>query len=61
MPEKKHRKSVAFSEGATVMDANGEITEASHATKSTAEKHTASKLLRILLYLPCCGTRTDLV
>ncbi|QVM09386.1 hypothetical protein D8B26_004047 [Coccidioides posadasii str. Silveira] len=42
MPEKKHRKSVAFSEGATVMDANGSITEAGHVTKSTAEKHTAA-------------------
>ncbi|KAJ9203493.1 hypothetical protein DTO166G4_992 [Paecilomyces variotii] len=38
----KHRKSVAFSEGATIMDANGEIREASHAEdKVTAEKHSA--------------------
>ena len=44
MPEKKHRKSVAFSEGATVMDANGTVTEANHSEdKSTAERHTAGK------------------
>ncbi|EEP82743.1 eukaryotic translation initiation factor 2 beta subunit [Uncinocarpus reesii 1704] len=42
MPEKKHRKSVAFSEGATVMDANGSITEADHTPKTTAEKHSAT-------------------
>ncbi|KAM5441811.1 translation initiation factor eIF-2 beta subunit [Microsporum ferrugineum] len=42
LPERKHRKSVAFSEGATVMDANGTISEANHAEdKTTAEKHTA--------------------
>ncbi|KAL1958923.1 hypothetical protein VTO42DRAFT_3476 [Malbranchea cinnamomea] len=42
VPERKHRKSVAFSEGATVMDENGTITETSHADeKSTAEKHSA--------------------
>ncbi|PGG96122.1 hypothetical protein AJ79_09719 [Helicocarpus griseus UAMH5409] len=41
--EKKHRKSVAFSEGATIMDANGAISEANHADeKTTAEKHTAT-------------------
>ncbi|KAL2008895.1 hypothetical protein VTN00DRAFT_7089 [Thermoascus crustaceus] len=38
----KQRKSVAFSEGTTIMDANGEITEASHGVdKSTAEKHSS--------------------
>lgn len=42
--EKKHRKSVAFSEGTTIMDANGAISEASHSDeKTTAERHTASK------------------
>ncbi|KAL2362313.1 hypothetical protein RJZ56_004803 [Blastomyces dermatitidis] len=41
--EKKHRKSVAFSEGTTIMDANGAISEAGHADdKTTAEKHTAA-------------------
>ncbi|EEH10774.1 eukaryotic translation initiation factor 2 beta subunit [Histoplasma capsulatum G186AR] len=41
--EKKHRKSVAFSEGTTIMDANGAISEASHSDdKTTAERHTAT-------------------
>lgn len=39
--ETKHRKSVAFSEEATVMDANGEVTEAPHVEKDTAESHSA--------------------
>jgi len=40
--EKKHRKSVAFSEGTTIMDANGTISEANHGVdKTTAEKHSA--------------------
>lgn len=39
--ERKPRKSVAFSEGATVMDENGAITEAAHVEKNTAEKHSA--------------------
>lgn len=39
--ERKPRKSVAFSEGATIMDANGEVTEAPHVEKNTAESHTA--------------------
>jgi translation initiation factor 2 subunit 2 len=44
MPDKKHRKSVVFSEGATVMDENGTITETNHPDdKTTAEKHSASK------------------
>ncbi|KAK2736282.1 hypothetical protein FQN57_000812 [Myotisia sp. PD_48] len=44
IPVKKHRKSVAFSEGATIMDEHGTITEANHAAddKTTAEKHTAT-------------------
>lgn len=40
-PETKHRKSVAFSEEATVMDANGEVTEAAPVEKETAESHSA--------------------
>lgn len=39
--ERKPRKSVAFSEGATVMDENGAIIEAAHVEKNTAEKHSA--------------------
>lgn len=36
------RKSVTFSEGTTIMDANGEITEAQHTVdKTTAEKHSS--------------------
>ncbi|EER44574.1 eukaryotic translation initiation factor 2 beta subunit [Histoplasma capsulatum H143] len=43
--EKKHRKSVAFSEGTTIMDANGAISEASHSDdKTTAERHSATSL-----------------
>jgi translation initiation factor 2 subunit 2 len=41
--ERKPRKSVAFSEGATIMDANGEVTEAPYVEKNTAESHTADK------------------
>jgi translation initiation factor 2 subunit 2 len=37
----KHRKSVAFSEDTTIMDANGEVTESSHVEKETAESHSA--------------------
>lgn len=39
-PERKSRKSVAFSEGTTIMDENGDISEAATGDdKSTAEKH----------------------
>lgn len=42
LPDRKPRKSVAFSEGATIMDENGMISEREHDdTKSTAEKHTS--------------------
>ncbi|EED12366.1 translational initiation factor 2 beta [Talaromyces stipitatus ATCC 10500] len=41
--ETKQRKSVAFSEEATVMDANGEVTETPHVEKDTAESHSADK------------------
>lgn len=48
----KQRKSVAFSEGTTIMDANGEITEASHGVdKSTAEKHSSGMSTASLAYL----------
>ncbi|KAH8694015.1 translational initiation factor 2 beta [Talaromyces proteolyticus] len=43
LAERKQRKSVAFSEGTTIMDANGEVTEAAHVEKTTAESHTADK------------------
>lgn len=36
-----HRKSVAFSEGATMMDGNGAVTEVNgHSDQTTAENHT---------------------
>ncbi|KAI4139512.1 MAG: hypothetical protein L6R39_006259 [Caloplaca ligustica] len=36
-----HRKSVAFSEGATIVDGNGEVTEVNgHSDQNTAENHT---------------------
>jgi translation initiation factor 2 subunit 2 len=39
--ERKPRKSVAFSEGNTIMDENGDISEAAHGEdRTTAEKHT---------------------
>ncbi|OJJ48620.1 hypothetical protein ASPZODRAFT_14747 [Penicilliopsis zonata CBS 506.65] len=38
----KQRKSVAFSEGTSIMDTNGEITESTHGVdKTTAEKHSS--------------------
>ncbi|MCJ1279300.1 hypothetical protein MMC21_007124 [Puttea exsequens] len=38
-----HRKSVAFSEGTTVVDGNGEVTEVNgHAENHSAESHTAA-------------------
>ncbi|KAF1842932.1 eukaryotic translation initiation factor-like protein 2 subunit beta [Cucurbitaria berberidis CBS 394.84] len=41
LPERKPRKSVAFSEGATIVDSNGEITESIdiNGGKSSAESH----------------------
>ncbi|KAK5094129.1 translation initiation factor eIF-2 beta subunit [Exophiala xenobiotica] len=45
LPERKARKSVAFSEGATIMDENGNISEsAQDGTKSTAEKHSSPSI-----------------
>lgn len=42
LPERKQRKSVAFSEGTLIMDENGAVSEGHHDdTKSTAEKHTS--------------------
>lgn len=39
--ERKPRKSVAFSDGDTIMDENGEISEAARGEdRTTAEKHT---------------------
>jgi translation initiation factor 2 subunit 2 len=38
----KKRKSVAFSDGATIVDQNGDVTEtAEHGDKTTAEAHSA--------------------
>jgi len=40
LPERKPRKSVAFSEGTTIMDENGEISESAHGEdRTTAESH----------------------
>ncbi|KAH0379322.1 hypothetical protein KCU92_g8245, partial [Aureobasidium melanogenum] len=41
--ERKPRKSVAFSEGTTIVDSNGQVTEATeqHGDKSSAETHSA--------------------
>jgi len=43
-----HRKSVAFSEGSTVVDGNGEVTEVNGTSdKTSAESHTASEFASI--------------
>lgn len=41
LPERKPRKSVAFSEGATIVDSNGDVTESIEINggKSSAESH----------------------
>jgi translation initiation factor 2 subunit 2 len=41
LPERKPRKSVAFSEGATIVDSDGQVTESKEMSggKSTAESH----------------------
>ncbi|KAF2854023.1 hypothetical protein T440DRAFT_465044 [Plenodomus tracheiphilus IPT5] len=41
LPERKPRKSVAFSEGATIVDSNGDVTESKEVNggKSSAESH----------------------
>lgn len=44
-----HRKSVAFSEGTTVVDGNGEVTEVNGTSdKTSAESHTASEFASLL-------------
>jgi hypothetical protein len=51
--ERKSRKSVAFSEGTTVMDENGEISQAvAGEDKTTAMKHTNGELQDRFLDLP---------
>ena len=43
-PERKARKSVAFSEGTTIMDENGQISDAAQGgDRTTAESHTNGK------------------
>ncbi|KAF1938545.1 hypothetical protein EJ02DRAFT_410271 [Clathrospora elynae] len=44
LPERKPRKSVQFSEGATIVDSNGEVTESAEMNggKESAEGHSAS-------------------
>ena len=50
--ERRPRKSVAFSEGNTVMDENGEISQAAPGEdKTTAEKHTNSELQDHLFWI----------
>lgn len=43
LPERKPRKSVAFSEGTTIVDSNGDVTESIEVNggKSSAESHSA--------------------
>jgi translation initiation factor 2 subunit 2 len=43
LPERKPRKSVAFSEGATIVDSNGDVTESKemNGDKDSAETHSA--------------------
>ncbi|KPI35800.1 putative eukaryotic translation initiation factor 2 subunit beta [Cyphellophora attinorum] len=43
LPERKQRKSVAFSEDATLMDTNGDSESAPLESKSTAESHSTDK------------------
>lgn len=47
------RKSVAFSEGATVVDANGGVTEINGTSeKTSAESHTAGRLSKCPKFSP---------
>ena len=45
-PERKPRKSVAFSEGTTIVDSNGDVTESGEVNgdKESAESHAAGEL-----------------
>lgn len=45
LPERKPRKSVAFSEGATIVDSNGDVTESKEVNggKSSAESHASGE------------------
>ncbi|KAG9635024.1 hypothetical protein KCU64_g15186, partial [Aureobasidium melanogenum] len=47
--ERKPRKSVAFSEGTTIVDSNGQVTEATeqHGDKSGAETHSAGTIKKL--------------
>ncbi|KAG9950518.1 hypothetical protein KCU85_g3529, partial [Aureobasidium melanogenum] len=47
--ERKPRKSVAFSEGTTIVDSNGQVTEATeqHGDKSSAETHSAGTIKKL--------------
>lgn len=50
--ERKPRKSVAFSEGTTIVDENGDVTENNETSdKTTAEAHSTPGMLS-LLHLP---------
>lgn len=50
LSERKPRKSVAFSEGATIVDSNGEVTESNdvNGSKSTAESHASGEVAHLL-------------
>ncbi|KAG2166280.1 hypothetical protein VTO58DRAFT_111382 [Aureobasidium pullulans] len=49
LEERKPRKSVAFSEGTTIVDSNGEVTEATeqHGDKSSAEAHSSGTIKKL--------------
>jgi hypothetical protein len=49
--ERKPRKSVSFSEGATVMDEDGTVMETPHVEKDTAEKHSTGKYFSFQSFL----------
>lgn len=59
IPERKQRKSVAFSEGTTIVDQNGNISEAPEAQagedKSTAESHSTRMYPTVKTVMRCCN------
>ena len=62
--ERKQRKSVAFSEGTSIMDGNGEITESQHGEdKTTADSHCTAQIygekLPILTPIPAQDKAVD--
>lgn len=50
-----HRKSVAFSEGATIVDSSGGVTEVNgHSDQTSAENHTVGELAPGSKFHPVC-------